>query len=570
MMSVEIIIEEEFGWTKYFCQADFHYDVTLWFKGYLTNQGTDQLLSQVTQFARTEVPEQHQLASWAQSLQGHYALVVECRDWVFSLVDRVRSIPLFYFTDSENAHFLISGQAPQLMQRASHAGLFDSAGVDYAVNHSAVLEVGMSGYTIGRKTLYHRLYQLTAGEGLLYAHGQVKRFFYYTYAPWQIHDRSIRQLKNEFTESTLASLQDMVKSADGRQIVLPLSAGSDSRLIASGLRHLGVKNVYCFAYGRSGNYEMDASRTVAERLGYSWCAVSLTSQGQRNFFLSNEIELFKNSFDTLASVPHLQEVNAVRLLKYSGKISTDAIIVNGNTGDFISGGHIPTSLRGVGLVNGMNDELRRRGYNDFLAKHFTLWKILRNVENDQHILSELAVLLDERSIPGDIDVAGLHGLFELTEYLGRQSKYIVNMQRAYEFYGFDWRMPLWSLNVMEFWEGVPRSEKVDQKLYKEILLENNWGGVWKGIPVNKKPIQPEWLIPLRWLAKGALFPFGKEVWYQFERNAFQYFLDVSRSSVIVPYFKVLFDQRGQRHSLSWMTEEYLQSHQLSLSFRDLD
>ena len=106
----------------------------------------------------------------------------------------------------------------------------------------------MSGYTIGKKTIHPKISQLCAGEFLILKGGdtaQVRR--YYQYSPWKTKEKSKAKLKNELTEVSRQILKDMAKNANGRQIVIPLSAGNDSRFIASGLKELKVKNVFCFS-----------------------------------------------------------------------------------------------------------------------------------------------------------------------------------------------------------------------------------------------------------------------------------------------------------------------------------
>ena len=35
------------------------------------------------------------------------------------------------------------------------------------------------------------------------------------------------------------------------------------------------------------------------------------------------------------------------------------------------------------------------------------------------------------------------GLYEFSEFKNRQTKYVITVQRVYEFFGYEWRLPLW-------------------------------------------------------------------------------------------------------------------------------
>ncbi len=58
------------------------------------------------------------------------------------------------------------------------------------------------------------------------------------------------------------------KAIGDRPIVVPLSAGYDSRLVVSALHALGRRNVICFSYGKPGGFEITTAKAVAEKLNY--------------------------------------------------------------------------------------------------------------------------------------------------------------------------------------------------------------------------------------------------------------------------------------------------------------
>ena len=448
---IKIRMTEGQGWKK-----SSYPGMTIWFKGYLSGEHSlESIQEQLDLFCMKRGTTIVEFSNWIKEIQGHFALVVKTKDWCFLTVDKICSIPLFY-TQVDNK-VVVSNRAP-LLKNLSNFGYKD-------LNYDAALEIAMSAYTIGNKTLYKGLCKLTAGECLLVNKEKIEKYFYYTYSPWHVKNRSKARLKLELTDCLLETFEDLIRNADGRQIVIPLSAGNDSRLVASCLKYIGYKNVHCFAYGDYRHYESKTSKFVAEKLGYSWTHVPLSRKIQKDFFSSVEFNNFLKQTDTLSSVSHVQEVNAIDLLKKSGKISQGAVFVNGNTGDFISGGHIPPSLKPEGVDFNNINNIVSDSWSDFIKKHYSLWGVLKSEENNRYIKDVLLKTIEQRACVNIQDINQTHGFFECLEYLGRQSSYIVNMQRAYEFHDYGWRMPLWSDQMLDFWSEVPRIHKVDQNLY---------------------------------------------------------------------------------------------------------
>ena len=50
-------------------------------------------------------------------------------------------------------------------------------------------------------------------------------------------------------------------------------------------------------------------------------------------------------------------------------------------------------------------------------------------------------------------------LYEYLEWKTRQARYLVRNQRVYEFFNFDWRLPLWDQRLVEFFLYANFEEK---------------------------------------------------------------------------------------------------------------
>jgi len=551
---IDVVIQyQELGWTK--VTPSFNAKCTVWLNTNLICSEKEILIDHLISLLKSSQNSFSEIESYLKSLRGNFSFIVHDDSTLIAAVDRVCSIPLFYGTDG--AKLIIGSNATNVKKIL---GLSEES-----LDISAALEIGMSGFTIGKKTLFKRMSQMVAGEYIHKTHSNLTNGYYYTYSPWRVSDRSYNSLKNDLAEETLNIFEEIRRGIDGRQLIIPLSAGADSRLVVSALKHVGAKNVLCISYGINNNYEMAIGREVAEKLGYRWKPIVLTRKDQAKYYDSLEFEAFCSRYQSYSSVPHIQELNVFRLLSADGMVSPDAVILNGSTGDFISGGHIPISICNTVQSNASGDgKLFWSATEDFLNKHYTLWRGLRCDVNDRSIITALSELERERRLPTIENPEILHGLFECYEYLGRQSKYIIRMQQAYQYYGFSWRLPLWDARIMDFWESVPLEFKINQRLYKEVIHENNWGGVWHSIPVNMKTIRQP-LATIRAISKLPFTMMKRRVWEQFERNFFSYFLDVTASYAYAQYSRIASDRRGHRNIVSFLAEDYLSKFGLKLS-----
>ena len=521
---LKVIIEEKNIWKRLYSA-----DASLWFKGYLYNQSPEELLSDL------ESLQFDCIEGYLKKLNGHFAFVYQNENFTLSVVDKVRSIPVFYdlYSVSSNPHCLRFGSQ---------------------INQNAVISLKMSGYTIGADTLYSDLNSLIAGEYCYEMGGKIERRSYFRYEPWVKSNQEINS--DDLSEVTLNILKKLIQNLKGRQIVVPLSAGNDSRLIASGLKHLGYENVKCYSYGIPGNFEAKVAEVIANKLGYDFRFVPLNLFSERKFYRSKEFKEYLEFAETYVSVPYFQSLSSISKLR--DWIDKDAVFVNGNTGDFISGGHINSHYFNqrnpkkegdrVDIVNEAN-----------IYKNFSLWGFLKNSKNLIRIKDQLN---DEIPLNiQDIEIGREYGLYEYSEYRNRQSKYVISGQRAYEFYGYEWRLPLWDDAYIEFWEKVPLQLKINQKLYTDMLKTKNWCEVWdESVPVNRRTIRPYWLIPIRTILKGFFLLFGKKRWHRFETIILYYLMDVTRMMCSLDYLTVLRSAfKHPRHHVSWQAEKYLKS-----------
>ncbi|MGE4218186.1 MAG: asparagine synthase-related protein [Alphaproteobacteria bacterium] len=502
------------------------------------------------------VPSVATVGAVLSALRGHFALVLEGDGWTLAAVDRLRTTPLFYAHDRSGWRIADRGGD---LARDLGFGIAD-------IGPDAALALAMAGYTIGADTLYRGLHSLVAGEAVLLTGSQEQRIRYHRYRAWDVVARSDDVLQRDLADTTLGILRTLMDRAGDRPIVIPLSAGLDSRLIVSGLHHLGCRTVRCFSYGLAGNYEADAAQRIAAHLGYEWRFVPFSIGALRRFFASDDHAAYLAYADTCTNVPFEQDLYALRVLQAQGYIPDDAILVNGNSGDFISGGHIPKTLHRPDP--GLSAETRTQTViHALVEKHFRLWASLATPERDRQIARRLAREIDGAEI--DFQHAdSAHGGYEFCELQDRQSKYVIAGQRIYEHAGLDWSLPLWDDDYLDFWQSVPLHAKAGQALYRAMLEAQNWGGVWQGQAWQfARTVSPGWLRLPRLALKALHLPFGQARWRRFERRFLQYWMNNLASAAFQPYSRIARDPHGARHDVAWQVAAYLAGKGLDFAGR---
>jgi asparagine synthase (glutamine-hydrolysing) len=520
----------------------------LWTHGY-TNSGAKE--SPWQRFLDSATDDA--LIAAARTLPGHGAFILDTGGAALAMTDVAGTVPLYRATLGGVTHIGADGWA---VARA--------AGLDGIDDHAAY-QLGLGGYTVGRRTLIPGLETLKPGELLVASPkgNRVLRHSGHANAPDPDIDADDPAARAGVRELVLNTIADMAAGLNGRRIMLPLSGGLDSRAILCALKEAGYGNVVTFSYGLPGNHEAAGAAKVARKLGYPWHMVPYSHGEQRTFFEGGTVRRFWEFADRPDAMPFMQDVPAMEKLRGVLDIPADAVFINGQSGDYNTGNHIPGELLPAALAGLSTAEIRRRIMAAVLAKHFDLWQVLKTPEALARLETDIFADIAE-SLPGDADAESAFSAYELSEYDNRQVKYVVAGQRSYEFFGYDWRLPLWDREFVEFWLTVPIGAKYRQRLYREALEEGNWGGVWGPEWRFPRTVVPGWLKAPRLAAKLLHAPLGGARWHGFERRYFNWIMDPVLNYAIVPYGSVARDRRGHRNALAWHAEAFLKRHGLSL------
>jgi len=396
------------------------------------------------------------LAEAVGEVSGHFAVIAQNHQTSCAIVDHCRSSPIFFTDDavSNDAH---------LLRRARSLDIPDDAGI---------ADAAMAGFVTGGRTLYAGLGQLMAGSlAIWHGDGAPELTRYRGYMPTKLDDRPEDELVEAFLSVLDSAAARTIAAANGRPIWVPLSGGRDSRILLAKFVEQGYDNLFAFTYGPRGNDEMRAAKTIAERLDVRWSFLPSRPATMRKFFSGSERRDYWNYCDGLAAVPNFQDLVTLREYRRQGALPDDALLVNGQTGDFISGGHIPSALMDA-------DPTPDGLFAAIVGKHFSLWRSLKTPARLDALRARVFAQLGvDPAEPLDRDHA--IALYEQFEFDERQAKYVINGQRNYEFLGLDWSLPLWDSALVAFWRNIPVEQKFRQKLFAQALARWDYRGLFR-------------------------------------------------------------------------------------------
>lgn len=373
--------------------------------------------------------------SLVSSLNGIFSVVLQKGNFFASAIDLTRLYPVFYLY--RNDKWYISDNPYSLVSS------------DSSISEDSLLQLRSLDTVFGGNTLIKDIYQVEAGEMVEFKeNGMLERHRYFHY---NVHSSQLQASDVDSLEKVLKSAVDrLVKHAAGRQIVMPLSAGYDSRIIISLLKESGYQNVLTFTMGKdSKNSECPIASKVADTLGYP------------NYSLDAELiykELDLSDFDSyvkylgaFTNFCWISEYVCLKWLQKNNLLDNDVIVVPGHAGDFFAGMDVTKSL--VKENDSINRLALRLLYSAF--------------ESD----SPVKLL---KSVKEQLKNASKYGKYSPSLYLdfiyrNRLSLFASNSSRIYTFMGYEVAFPLWDKSFLEVMRRLPLSQLKDCSLYKDCV-----------------------------------------------------------------------------------------------------
>ena len=522
------------------------------YKGNFSSYGEE--LNNFLALFKNGVIKDDDIINYLACIRGNFSIIVKTDDYIVASVDCIRSVPLYYFVKNSTTFI------------TDDVGYLKRTGHKLKISNDSQLSVLMSGYTLFEDTLYLGVKSFIPGQIFSYCSGGVNSYNINNFQTWFGDNNkspgSLKLMCSEFNDVVLEVMENTINSLNNRQVVVPLSGGYDSRLIVSLLRYYNYENVICFTYGMVDNFEAISAKKIAEELGYKWIFIDLNIKEQQNFYKSEEFPSYLEYADTVDSVPYYQGLYAVKYLKEKNLVDSDAIFINGNSGDFITGGHISNFYQ---YCNSNVPD--NTAYNKIIDKYYSLWGYLKISDNINEIINKIKGSYKRLENEHNVNI-NICDFIYYYEFINRQSKYVIQGQKVYEYYGYEWRLPLWDLKMIEFWNSVPNNYKNGQFLYKKTIEKYNYSNIWdKEYEINKYRISSPLIRHTRRFFKLLVFILTSgsyKKWDRIDRSIFYYFYDITRMLCSVSYWRVVFSIfKYPRHNVAFDAERYVSYHEKS-------
>lgn len=417
-------------------------------RGYCFTERDELLKDKALAMHFATVTDEKTLAQRLTSQRGGlFAIIINKPNFKAVAVDNARIYPLFY-----NSKGVIADSAYSLLNAKS------------TIDNNALEMYHVAGMTPENKTLICDIHQVAPSSYVIFENDNIicKKYYNYLIEKGKCKKKDLKELNIAIEKA----FEQAISSVEGRQIVVPLSGGYDSRLIICMLHKLKYKNVLCYTVGNNDSYEVKIARKVCQVLGYKHIIVDNTAITGSGLDIESEVfKAYSRHLGNLICFTYVFEFVALRHLKNLNVISDDAVFMPGHSGDFYGGAyvrksHVTSSDSPQTIANKIIFDILEFGYSH---------KVKRLIANN------ISSKYEPHSVVQD---------YVLNNTLALN---INNSARIYEHFQHEVRMPFWSKYLLDFFKDICPEQLTGDRLYYTYVHD-----IYKHLEIDFR--QPEYSL----------------------------------------------------------------------------
>ena len=415
------------------------------------------------------------VADAAAELAGFFGAVVTDGTAAYLVADGARSVPVYYAVDGSVV---------------SDRGHIVADAVGGSRDPIAESEFLLTRYVTGGDTVWGRVGSTAPGEVRRVGPEGVDRRRYRSHWPRPSAEPGDLDTLRAGFETALDRLQVV---ADDRPIVVPLSGGHDSRLLAAGLVGRGHE-VIGFTFGRSGHPDVEVSREVAARLGIDWEFVPYSQAAWAEWYHEAAGRRYREAAFGGDALPFLAEWPAVRRLVEADRIPATAVFCPGHT--VATPGERLPRFEGETAGNGDGDPIPPTLgalVEYVLDTHYSLWEWENGTFRAAAAERIRQGLLGDRPPEAVSDPETAAAAYERWEWTGRMSTFTNGDLRVYDDCGLGWWLPLWDPAYVTAWSRLPAESRRGKSLHASLAAE--YYREVTGVPEARAPLTDHDLPP---------------------------------------------------------------------------
>jgi len=446
-------------------------------------------------------PNNQDCSETAKKINGFYSFVIDTPNLIKIVSDHVGSVPLFY-----NLLESSSGYEQVVVSDCFHTLLSNCS--DDSVPKLRELEFRMSTMIAGDNTLLNSIKKTEPGT-VLYIDKDEKQVYksqYYVFRNNPDPQPTDSKLYSRWLETMHDSFNRILNSLDGRQIVIGLSGGYDSRLIVMMLDLLDYDNVVMYTWDK--DEDVNAAKTIATNTDYDWFCMNITDKMYREFWDSSERERITKCL-SFSGMQYPGQGRVITQNILDSIIDDDAVWFFGH--QLFAGGKFSP----ITSIHSSDVEEAVEGIFEYHFKNYSYEE-----KEVNSIKSEIRNYISEKSYPEG-------NSFETIErwywYNRIPNKFIRNSR----FFKCDVWYPLLDKEICEFWNFIQDEKRYNKKIYKK-WIRKLWDETYetkfttsKDILINKRKQRSNMLQCMliniknsrfrEYIEKSSLKPFAKKI-----------------------------------------------------------